>query len=53
MGLNCHQTLSMLCLQDAKSKTKKKTFFFLFFYFLFLGRLPLLPETNIGRNFGP
>ena len=30
-----------------KKKKKKKIFFF------FLGRLPLLPGSHLGQNFGP
>ena len=43
IGLNCHQTLPMACWPNEKKK----------YIYLFFRRLPLLPETNIGRNSSP
>ena len=45
----CVVTMKM-SLPKKKKKKKKKIFFFFFF---FLGRLPLLPGSRLGGNFGP
>ena len=53
MVLNYHYSLFVEWFDENSKKKKKKKKKKKIFFFFFLGRLPLLPEPNLGRNFGP